>query len=188
MIAGDFMGSGVKRKAAVFLDRDGTLIEDVGFLKDPGKIDLFPDTIESLKRLLQHDYLLFVITNQSGVADGFLTHFEVDEVNSALARMLAKEQIIIAAWHVCPHNKFDDCECRKPGTAFLEKAAVDYDIDLSRSFVVGDHPHDAVTGEKLGVTGVYLLTGHGEKHRDELPDGKHVFKSLSAAADWICNL
>lgn len=175
------MGSGV---AAVFLDRDGTLIEDVGALQDPREIRLFPDTVSALRRL-QTRFLLLVVTNQCAVAEGVLTLSEVAEVHRVLAGMLAAEGIEIAAWYVCPHGRDEGCSCRKPGTALLQRAVRDHGVDLSTSFVVGDHPSDALTGRDHGVRGVYVLTGHGIKHRGELPAGIPVFASIGDAAVWI---
>ena len=173
-----------EKRSAVFLDRDGTMIEDVGFLADPAGIMLYPDTMTALRRL-QQTHVLFVITNQSGVGDGMLQMDQVDNVNSELARLLAEEGITIREWYVCPHSKADNCNCRKPNTEFLERAVQEHGIELRKSFAIGDHPHDATLGESLGVRGVYLLTGHGRKHQDELPTGKPVFEAIGQAAEWI---
>ena len=171
---------------AVFLDRDGTLIEDVGILADPRNIQLFPDTIKALLSL-QQQYLLFVVTNQSGVAQGKLRMEDVAAVNSRLHQMLLESGVEIGAWYVCPHSRDDQCDCIKPKSTFILKAANDYCLDLQKSFVIGDHPHDALTANELGVSGLYLLTGHGEKHLPDLPPDILVFQCLADAADWIIN-
>ena len=172
------------RRPAVFFDRDGTLIEDVGNLKDISAIQLFPDTLEALRKLMQH-YLLFVVTNQAGVADGEIRMEEVERVNRVLDMLFRGNGIQFQAWYVCPHNKTDGCCCRKPHHRFLVEAAEAYGVDLKRSYMLGDHPHDAVTGKALGVTGLYLLTGHGRNHRCELDPDIPVFNCLRDAADWI---
>lgn len=171
-------------KNAIFLDRDGTLIEDIGILGRPDQIQLFPDTISSLLKLQKH-YQLFVITNQSAVAKGELTLNQVKEVNKTLDNMLSKAGITIKEWYVCPHNRKDDCSCIKPKPEFLLKAQKKYDLNLSRSFIIGDHPHDVYTANDLGVFGLYLLTGHGGKHLPELAQDKLVFHRISNATDWI---
>jgi L-threonylcarbamoyladenylate synthase len=175
-----------KRSAAVFLDRDGTLIEDVGMLKAPKDIRLFPDTIESLRKL-QHRYQLFVVTNQSGVARGLLSMEQVNAVNTALHKRLLEEGITIQEWYVCPHSREQNCTCIKPKPQFLLEAAKRYGVDLTKSFVIGDHPHDVLTANSHGVFGLYLLTGHGGRHLPDLPADKLVFHRLSDAADWICS-
>lgn len=172
------------RDAAIFLDRDGTLIEDVGALGDPREIRLFPDTIPSLLKL-QQQYQLFVITNQSAVAKGELTMEQVTLVNQTLHDMLAAAGITIEAWYVCPHHRKDGCSCIKPKPEFVLAAQQKYGIDLTRSFVIGDHPHDADTANELGVFGLYLLTGHGGRHLSEVAQDKLVFHRISDAAEWI---
>jgi L-threonylcarbamoyladenylate synthase len=179
---GDFSES----HPAVFLDRDGTLIEDVGFLDSVDKIQLLPDTIEALK-LLEKQYRLFVITNQGGISQGSLTQEQVNLVNAHLNEMLLREGIIIQEWYVCPHSREDNCTCIKPKPEFVLRAEKDYRIDLSRSFVVGDHPHDVLTANELGLFGLYLLTGHGGKHISELAMDRLVFHRISDVARWILN-
>lgn len=173
-------------RPAVFLDRDGTLIEDVGILSDPADICLFSDTIATLAELQKH-YLLFVVTNQNGIAKGLITLSQVEAVNAALDARLRQDGITIRQWYVCPHHRQDQCRCIKPNPTFLREAARDYDVDLPASFVIGDHPHDPATADAVGATGLYVLTGHGTRHRDELPEGRHVFETLRQAGDWIIN-
>jgi len=172
------------RPAAVFLDRDGTLIEDVGVLRVPRDIHLFPDTIDSLLRL-QQNYRLFVVTNQSGISSGALTIEEVDAVHKKLDSVLSDSGITIEHWYVCPHGREDNCSCMKPKHGFLLQAAEKYRIDLNKSFIIGDHPHDVLTGKALGVFGLYVLTGHGRKHLNELHTDNLIFHKLGEAASWI---
>ncbi len=172
------------RPAAIFLDRDGTLIEDVGVLKNGQDIRLFPDTIEALLKL-QKNYLLFVVTTQSGVAQGKLTLGEVAAVNRQLERLLADGGVRIQQWYVCPHSREERCACMKPKAAFLLEAERDYRLNLAQSFMIGDHPHDTLTANEQGVFGVYVLTGHGGKHLSELPAEKLVFHRIADAAEWI---
>ena len=171
-------------KPAVFLDRDGTLIEDIGVLSSPDQIMLFQDTVDTLRKLQEH-YLLFVITNQGAAASGLISPEQISEVNEALGRELVAEGITIEEWYVCPHDRADNCDCIKPNSFFVLEAEKNYDLDLQRSFVIGDHPHDVLTGEAEGVFGLYLLTGHGLRHIDEVPLDKPVFHTLAAAAEWI---
>ncbi len=173
-----------KREPAVFLDRDGTLIEDRGHLSDPEEAVFFGDTIEALTRL-QARARLFIVTNQSGVGAGVITAAEVERVNAAVVDRLARAGIRIEAVYTCPHRRDEGCGCIKPRPYFLEKAAREHMIDLSRSFVVGDHPHDAALGNGRVAGGIFVLTGHGLRHRGELPAGTLAVPGIREAADWI---
>ncbi|MBN2451054.1 MAG: HAD-IIIA family hydrolase [Lentisphaeria bacterium] len=174
----------MRPRAAVFLDRDGTLIEDVGALRDPADIRIFPDTLSAL-RLLRSRFMLFVVTNQCWVGEGLLSHAEVDAVHRALDGLLRAGGVRIAAWYVCPHARGTHCACRKPEPALLHRAAREHNIRLDASLIIGDHPSDVLTGCADGVRGVYVLTGHGEKHREGVPAGTPVFRDLGEAAHWI---
>ncbi len=172
------------KKAALFLDRDGTINEDVGNLGDPNSLLIIPGVISALKKMSRL-YELFVVSNQVGIARGAITRSQVDEVNAALNRILEEEGIHIREWYICPHSESDLCGCRKPSPHFLRKASADYSIDLGSSFMVGDHPTDPQTAEEAGAFGLYVLTGHGTRHLDELPESVPVFHNLAEACEWI---
>jgi len=172
------------RRPAVFLDRDGTLIEDRGFLGDPNDAVFFTDTIPALQRL-RAAFELFIVTNQRGVAEGITSPADVERVNDHVVRLLRDAGVIIRAVYCCPHRREDDCECIKPKPFFLHRAEREHGIDLSRSFAVGDHPHDVELAVNAGAQGVFVLTGHGEKHRDELPPCSVVVPGIGEAADYI---
>ena len=136
-------------------------------------------------RQLQKKYLLFVVTNQPGIANGLVTTGQVSEINKSLDGILSHEGVHVRHWYVCPHDRKDRCQCIKPNPAFLRQAAIDYNLDLGQCFVIGDHPHDILTGDAVGAYGLYLLTGHGHKHLEELPPDKPVFHTIGDAAKWI---
>lgn len=169
---------------AVFLDRDGTIIEDRGDLSDPSQVVFFSDTVESLRRLSNH-FILFVVTNQSGVAKGTITTQDVDRVNGHVAAYLERHGIQIAETYVCPHERASGCHCIKPKPYFLKEAEKEFGIDLARSFVIGDHPHDVEFAVRAGATGIYVLSGHGIKHRAELPADAVVTDGIREATDLI---
>jgi len=169
---------------ALFLDRDGTIVEDIGILSDPEDIHFLPGVIPSLQRLANR-YRLFVVTNQVWVARGELSMEEVERVNGEIEEQLRSEGIEIEHWYVCPHEESDNCGCRKPSAYFLREASRKYDIDLSSSFMMGDHPSDPLTARAAGAFGLYLLTGHGMRHLGELPEDIPAFHTLPEAADWI---
>jgi len=168
----------------VFLDRDGTLIEDRGVLAEPSDVVFFQDTVDALSRLQRH-FLLFVVTNQPGVARGVITLDNVNRVNARVLSHLSEHGVTITAVYVCPHQHSDACSCMKPNPYFLHKAAAEHYVDLRKSFTIGDHPHDVEFARSVGARGVYVRTGHGEKHLPELPAGEIVVAGIGEAADWI---
>jgi len=176
--------SSASSRPAVFLDRDGTLIDDLGYVADPAQAVLLPGVTEGL-RLLRDRFELFMVTNQVGVARGFLTMPEVERVNARIVGQLAAAGVVIRHVYVCPHDRTENCACHKPKPLFLHQAAADYGIDLARSYTVGDHDHDVAFGEAVGGTGIFVLTGHGAKHRHELAPGTLVVPDLLAAARLI---
>lgn len=171
-------------RPAVFLDRDGTLIEDRGHLGRPSEVVFFPDTIPALLQLGRH-FALFIVTNQSGIAGGILTPAAVAAVNAHVETQLAAAGIPILATYVCPHARADGCRCIKPEPHFLLEAQRTHGIDLARSFTVGDHPHDVEFARRAGANGIYVLTGHGRKHRAELPADTVVVDGIAQAAAHI---
>ena len=170
--------------AAVFLDRDGTIIEDRGDLSAPEEVVWYEDTIPSLLSL-SGCFHLFMVTNQPGVAKGTIGRDDVDRVNAYVSSRLAQHGIPIAAIYVCPHERADGCHCGKPNPYFLRKAERDFRVDLERSFVVGDHPHDVKLASNVGATGIYVLSGHGRKHRQEIPEDAVVAEGIGGAAEEI---
>lgn len=171
-------------RAAIFLDRDGTIIEDRGYLRNPADAVFLPGTSEALKRLQEY-FLLFIVTNQTGVAKGAITLADVDQVNRRVVATLAEHGVAIGDVYVCPHGREDDCRCMKPKPHFVKRAAELYGINLSESFVVGDHPHDVELAENSGARGIYVLTGHGQKHRDELPAETVIASGMTEVAETI---
>jgi D-glycero-D-manno-heptose 1,7-bisphosphate phosphatase len=169
---------------AIFLDRDGTLIDDVGYIKQSSEVSFYPFTFEALSRLKVH-FLFFIITNQSGIGKGITTEKEVSTVNKFILKILNEQEIIIADIFCCPHTTENNCDCKKPKTYFIDKAAQLYDIDLSRSYIIGDHPSDVQCGLNAGITPIYVLTGHGQMHRDELSDVVVVCSNLLEASNHI---
>lgn len=175
------------KQKAVFLDRDGTLIEDVGHLKYLDQINFYADAYTALL-LLQKAYKLFIVTNQSGVAEGAISLEEVSVINQAIEKRFRNEGIEITEIFVCPHSKEDNCKCRKPKPFFLKKAARKYNIDLSKSYMIGDHPSDIYCAENAGATGIYLFTGHGLRHLHEFKKKPIYQPAILDAAKYIIKL
>lgn len=176
------------RRPAVFLDRDGTLIEDRGHLQRPEQAVFFEDTFSAL-RALQERFSLFIVTNQSGIGDGLVTADQAASVNAHVVAELARHGVCVTDVYVCPHSKRDGCSCRKPNPNFLWHAAGQYGIDLSTSFTVGDHPSDVELARRAGArSGVLLLTGHGYQHRSDVPPSTPMAATLSEAVATIGRL
>lgn len=172
---------------AVFLDRDGTIIEDRGHLRSPSEVVFFPDTVRAL-RLLQKTFKLFIVTHQPGIAEGTVQAAEVAQVNNHVQRCLVQAGIRIERVYCCPHRRSDHCACIKPKTYHVCMAAREFGIDLGQSFVIGDHPHDVELARNAGATGIYVLTGHGTRHRPELPPGVLVTADVGQAATRILEI
>ncbi len=171
-------------RAAVFLDRDGTIIEDKGFIGSPAEVSFLPGVFPALRKI-QDDFLLFIVTNQPGVGLGRIKLEEVEEVNRFIISALASEGIRVQKVFTCPHRREDNCECIKPKPYLLLRAAEEFNLDLVASYVIGDHPSDMELARASGARGVYLLTGHGRKHLSELGFPLPVVTDLEAAVGLI---
>jgi D-glycero-D-manno-heptose 1,7-bisphosphate phosphatase len=169
---------------AVFLDRDGTIIEDRGHLCDPSQVAFLPGVVDAL-RSLQQKFELFIVTNQPGVALGEIMESDVERVNTCIVTHLAQAGVKIRAVYVCPHRRQDGCSCIKPSPLFLRAAASQYHLDLCQSFTIGDHPHDVELACQVGAHGVYVLSGHGQKHLPELSCQTSIAMDVCQAAEWI---
>lgn len=150
-------------RSAVFLDRDGTLIEDVGYLSSISQIKVLPRVVDGLKLLKSMGYLLIVVTNQSGVARGFFSEGFVLNVHDILGRLFKDNGVAIDAFYYCPHHPTEgfppynvNCDCRKPKTGMIKRAICEYDIDISNSWVIGDSLVDVQLARNAGCKGILL--------------------------------
>ena len=178
-----------RKNKAIFADRDGTLVEDPGYVHKINDFKLIDRAIDALK-LLKNDFKLFIITNQSGISRGIFTLKDFEKFNNYLVNILKKNNITIEKTYVCPHHPDENCDCRKPSIKFIKEAEKEFDIDLKNSWVIGDHPHDIKMGEKAGCKTIYVLTGHGEKNKNELNGNikpEFIAKNIYEAAKIIIN-
>jgi D-glycero-D-manno-heptose 1,7-bisphosphate phosphatase len=166
---------------AIFLDRDGTLMEDVDYCRDPKDVRVLAPASEALRKLKQRGYKLFIITNQSGIARDYFTEKEYRAVEREVARQLGDG--LIDATYFCPHRPEDGCTCRKGSPEMVFKAAHDHDLDLSRSYFIGDKKSDMDCGRNAGVTAVLVQTGYGKQTSTQLAD--LVVRDLTEAAQII---
>lgn len=175
------------------LDRDGTLIEEVGYLDRLDRIQLFPYTVDAVRLLNRAGYAVIIVTNQAGVARGYFDEPFVEETHRAIAARLAEGGAHVDAFYYCPHHPDGDvqayrvsCDCRKPQPGMIRRAAADHQLDLSRSFIVGDRAQDLEAGVAVGTRGVLVRTGYGYRHEDEAHRrGARVADNLMQAVSWI---
>ena len=182
-------------KPAVFLDRDGTMIEDVGYLDDQERIAFFPWTVDAIRALNHAGFAVVVVTNQAGIARGFFSEAFVQETHRRIAARLKAGGARIDAYYYCPHHPDGTvdayrirCDCRKPGGGMAERAARDLGVDPARSFVVGDTWLDVGLARAIGARGVLVRTGAGAAWEARpLPDlaADTIVDHLAAAASWI---
>jgi D-glycero-D-manno-heptose 1,7-bisphosphate phosphatase len=181
--------------SAVFLDRDGTLIEEVGYLDRADRVELYPFSIDAVRALNRAGLAVVMITNQSGVARGFFSEAVVDEVHRHIADLLGAGGARIDAYYYCPHHPDGKvaeyaraCDCRKPGRGLVDRAARELGIDPARSFVVGDRWFDVALARTVGARGVLVRTGYGMTESARLPadmTADAIADNLIAAVSWI---
>ncbi len=161
-------------RIAAFLDRDGTLNEEVNFVRTPEELTLLPGAAASVRTLNEHGIIVCVISNQSGVARGFFTEEDLVPIHEKLERELGRSGARIDHIYYCPHHPTEGtppynivCSCRKPEIGMLRQAVQEFHIDLRRSFVVGDRIVDIQAGRNAGATSILVLTGYGPRALEE---------------------
>lgn len=191
--------SKTRKVPAVFLDRDGTICEEVGYLARPDQLRLIPGSAEAIAALNRAGILAIVTTNQSGVARGYFTEENVAAVHERLKGLLGEMGAKLDAIYYCPHHAEKGlgqyrvaCDCRKPLPGMIRRAATEFDIDLLHSYVVGDKITDIEFGRNAGLRTVLVLSGYGREESQRLeaeggamPD--FVANDLREAVSWILN-
>lgn len=156
-------------------------MEDVDYCGDPKDVRIFGAVPEALRKLKQHGYKLFIITNQSGIARGYFTEGEYRAVEREVARQIGSG--VIEKTYFCPHRPEEGCTCRKGSPEMVLRAARDYDVDLSRSYLIGDKKSDMDCGHNAGLKTILVRTGYGKETSEKLAD--FVAQDLREAADVI---
>ncbi len=154
--------NGARRRPAIFLDRDGTLNVEQGYITDPDAVALYPGVGETIHSLNSHGYPVVIISNQSAIGRRLLTEEQFDRVNMRLCDLLEQFEAHYDALYFCPHVPDVTCECRKPNPGLILQAACDLDIDIASSFFVGDKMSDIQAGAAAGCRTVLVLTGMGK--------------------------
>lgn len=186
----------MSKHRAVFLDRDGTICEEVGYLNSVQQMRLIPGSAEAIRRLNEQSFKVVVITNQSGIARGLIPEQNLANIHAEMIRQLREAGAFLDGIYYCPHHPSEghppylqECNCRKPATGLLEQAALDLNLDFSSSYMVGDHFSDVECGKRIGAKTILLLTGHGRQALERqsewpfLPD--YIAADLYEAVIWI---
>ncbi|MFH1684115.1 MAG: D-glycero-beta-D-manno-heptose 1,7-bisphosphate 7-phosphatase [Candidatus Margulisiibacteriota bacterium] len=178
---------------AVFLDRDGTIVEDVGYMNSPDQIKFIPGSIEAIKELNEAGYKVVIITNQAGIARGLITEDMLQTIDKTLHKWILNGGAHLDGMYYCPHHPEHGvypykqaCECRKPHPGLIKKAHRDLKIDLAQSYMVGDKATDIEAGKRAGTKTVFVSTGRGQEEKEKLkekPD--HQAANLKQAVAWI---
>ncbi len=185
------------KRVAVFLDRDGTINEQMGYINHISRFVLLPGVGRAIRQLNENGLPVVVVTNQSGLARGYFPEELLVQVHEKMTRQLAEQGAHLDGLYICPHHpeakeeKYRQaCTCRKPGTGLLEQAAEELNLDLENSFMVGDRWSDLKCGAAVGATPVLVLTGYGRG--DHAYIGPHqqvqpamVAEDLEQAVQWI---
>ncbi len=183
-------------RPAVFIDRDGTIIDELGYVTPGSEIKIYPFSAEAITRLADAGFPVVVITNQGGIALGMYDHAFVEQTHARLAETLAQSGAAVTSWYYCPHHPEGKvaeftmtCECRKPATGMLEAAARDLQLDLRSSWVVGDQWRDVELAHRAGARSVLVRTGYGSGLEKDWPADiappTVVCDDLLAAAEHI---
>ena len=178
-----------KKKSAVFLDRDGTINVDKHYLHKIEDFEFIPGALQAIKTLKDAGYLVVIVTNQSGVARGYFNMDDVTRLHGRIQQELAGAGTGIDAFYVCPHHpekglgEFSkECDCRKGRPGLLFQASADLDIDLQRSFMVGDKIADIEAGENAGCQPILVLTGYGQESRLRIDENRAIICADLASA------
>ena len=173
------------RRPFVLLDRDGTLLEDAGYVHRIADYRPLPGAIEGLRLLQGAGFGLAVLTNQSGIGRGLFSEEDFQSFQAHFIHDFATQEVQIEATYFCPHSPETGCNCRKPATGLLERAQRELDIDLLRSWVIGDKPEDIELARRADCRAIYVLTGEGARRRDELDSDVITSADVLAAARLI---
>lgn len=177
-------------RPAVFLDRDGTISEEVGYLNHSSRFRIFPFAAQAIRRLNEAGLPVVVVTNQSGVGRGYFPESLVLEVHEMMKQELSANGARLDGIYYCPHTSAEQCACRKPKLGMLQQAAREHGLDVAKSFMVGDRYSDLLLANNAGARGILVRTGYGAGelvwHSAKWPiQPDYVAESLTEATDWI---
>ena len=188
-----------EKRPVIFLDRDGTINEEVNYLHRPEDLKILPGAAEAISRFNQAGFLVIVITNQAGIGRGYYTQQDMENLNEYMNQVLAEQDAHIDGFYFCPHHPEHgigeykkDCDCRKPGIGMFRQAEQDFSIEKAHSYMIGDKLIDTQAGHNYGVSSILVGTGFGKElfetqcqGRRRTTDYEYYAENLMEAADWI---
>jgi D-glycero-D-manno-heptose 1,7-bisphosphate phosphatase len=186
----------MKKKRAVFLDRDGTINRDVGYPNSYGMIKIFSYSFAAVRKINEAGFLSVIVTNQSGVGKGFIEEKNLHNIHQKMRLAFSKKKAYFDGIYYCPHYELSEmpeyrkvCSCRKPNLGMAQQAVQDLNIDTTKSYMIGDKVEDILFGMNINATPILLLTGFGQqslpKLREKGMEPAHVAETLIDAVDWI---
>lgn len=183
-------GLSIRPGTAVFVDRDGTLNQDSGYVTSPDQLILFPEVPQAIARLNQLGVLVLMVTNQSAIGRGMMTMEDLANIHGRLAALIRPYGARIDGIFSCPHHPQDDCGCRKPKRGLIDQAVDRFSLDLSKCYLVGDKRIDLEVAQKVAVPGVLVMTSPYSKGALQARDEgqvaiEHVAETFAQAVDWI---
>lgn len=179
-----------QKNPTIFLDRDGVLTVEKSYVCTVKDMDIFEYAAECIKQIHEKGYYAIVITNQSGVARGLFSENELKKMNAYLIQETGVDGVYYCPHH--PEGKVSEfskyCNCRKPDTGLMQKACLDYNIDMSKSYMIGDRASDILAGQKAGLKTILLETGYGTKRLEQSVTADYIFKDLKEAVKILPQL
>jgi D,D-heptose 1,7-bisphosphate phosphatase len=162
------------KNKTIFIDRDGTINVDVHYIDDPEKFEMYSGVGTGLRRLQENGYKIIVVTNQSGIGRGYFTEKQLSDIHSRMRQEFQKFSVTLDGIYYCPHHPDDRCNCRKPNTELFERAVNEHDVNIKKSFMLGDKILDICAGEKMGLRTVLI------------PEPQERSEILSKKQEWDC--
>lgn len=173
-------------RSVIFLDRDGTINKDLGYLRDPNQVRILPGVVDALSLLQEKGWPLVIITNQSGIGRGYYELHDMRAIQEMIEAELKSSGIVFDGFYFCPHTPDEHCNCRKPEPGLLLQAASEMGINLNNSWMIGDKPSDVLAGQRAGCQSILIGTGQDSYNLPPELIGTILYKAdLLAAAHYI---
>jgi rfaE bifunctional protein nucleotidyltransferase chain/domain len=177
-----------KSSPAIFLDRDGTVNEEILYLHDPKKFKLLPNAIKGIKKLFDMGYRIVIVSNQPGIGMGYYSEEDFYKVNREMLSRFSRTNILIDKFYFCPHSKSEKCFCRKPEQALIDRAKEELNVDIPNSFFIGDKTSDMETGKRAGMSTILVKTGFQGKDNEFPGEPDYWADDLLDAANYVLRL
>ncbi|MCK4326707.1 HAD-IIIA family hydrolase [bacterium] len=174
-----------KTAPAIFLDRDGTINREIEYLHEPEKFELLPNVVGGLKKMQAMGYRMVIVTAQAGIGLGYFSSEDFYRVNRKMLKQFSDSGVMIDKIYFCPHSKTENCSCRKPNIALLTRAKEELNLDLSKSWTIGDKTTDIESGRRAGTGTILVKTGYAGKDKEFKAKPDYIARDLLDAANYI---